>query len=86
MSKKQTLSDVFTTEKVKKEREVLKAIKRYCVQIGKEDIDEVHSNVVEYFELNEQDTYFNKDRFREEIKKQKELKLQKDKKQEHNQH
>lgn len=74
---KKNLSDVFTTSKMKKQKEVLTAIKKYCMQVSKDDIEEVHANVVEYFELNEKDTYFDANVFWNECKNQKQIKEQK---------
>ena len=77
MAKKQSLSEVFTTAKTKKQKEVLSAIKKYCMNITKEDIDEIHRNVVEYFELNEGDVYFDIQKFWDEVKRQKAIKEEK---------
>lgn len=77
MAKKQSLSEVFTTAKTKKQKEVLSAIKKYCMNITKEDLQEIHRNVVEYFELNDSDVYFDIQRFWEEVKNQKRIKEEK---------
>ena len=53
--KKKTLSEVFTTAKSLKKKEVFNSIRKYCTQITNDDMKEVHVNIIDYFELNEKD-------------------------------
>ncbi len=72
--KKQSVADVFKTAKSVKHKEVLNAIKKYCTQVTRDDLQEIHKNAVAYFGLNEQDFYFDVNNFWNEIKTQKALK------------
>ena len=78
--KKKTLSEVFTTAKSLKKKEVFNSIRKYCTQITNDDMKEVHVNIIDYFELNEKDYYFDFVKFQEEVTLQKKLKIESGKK------
>lgn len=78
--KKKSLSEVFTTAKSLKKKEVFNSIKKYCTQITNDDMKEVHSNIIDYFELNEKDFYFDFVKFQEEVNSQKKIKIEAERK------
>jgi len=86
MAKKLNLKAMFETERTKTDNEVLKAIKRYCMNVQESDVNEIHKNILDGFEISSSNDskYFDVKIFADEIKEQKKIKKEKAKAKEEN--
>jgi hypothetical protein len=81
MAKKKSVASLFETARTKTDKEILSAIKRYCMKVTENDVEEIHQNIVENFELksSSDSKYFELEVFSSEILIQQDLKKSADK-------